>query len=137
MSKFNGLVVVTATPFNKDGKPRLDKQGKPAVMLQIVGGTGPNRNVLSGTVAESAGFEAGNTYLAQCREENFNEEINPNTGEAYGRTFTWINTGKMNAVEIVQTVATVGNAQVFDAGGQDEGETATANVAGVEEEATA
>lgn len=101
---FNGLIIATAGSFTQ-GNP--DKNGKNPVILSVIGGTCPNRTVLSGTVAESAGFTVGNTYLAQVKEV----EAHP----TYGRQFIFTKMKEMDALEIISGVKLVGEARVFDA----------------------
>lgn len=72
---FNEMIVVSATPFSGTSSP--DKNGKFPVMLQCIAGKMPNRNVLSGTVAERAGIEIGRTYLMQVRETGFDKVFGP------------------------------------------------------------
>lgn len=72
---FNEMIVVSVTPFS--GSTSTDKNNKSTVMLQCIAGKMPNRNVLSGTVAERAGFEVGKTYLAQVREVGFDKDYGP------------------------------------------------------------
>lgn len=71
----NNLILVTVTPFS--GTTSTDKNGKFPVMLQCLAGVMPNRNVLSGTVAERAGFEVGKTYLANVRELGVDQVFGP------------------------------------------------------------
>ncbi len=64
---FNERIVVTVTPFSGTSTP--NKNGKFPVMLQLIAGKMPNRNVMDGTVAERQGIEVGKTYLMQVREQ--------------------------------------------------------------------
>lgn len=104
MKKFEGLVVVSVNHFNSGTE---DKNGKKPVILNVLAGKAPNRIVLSGTVAENAGFQVGNSYLAQCRE------IDPN--EEYGRQFVWNAIQKCSIVDILDAKKTLGAPNVFDA----------------------
>lgn len=72
---FNEMIVVSATPFRGTSSP--DKNGKYPVMLQLIAGKMPNRNVMSGTVAELAGVEIGRTYLMNVRENGFDKVFGP------------------------------------------------------------
>lgn len=74
---FNSNVLVKVNTFNSG---RTDINGKDPVILQPIAGKSPNRMVLAGTIAETAGFEVGKTYLANVRETESNE---------YGRQFRW------------------------------------------------
>ena len=100
---FTGKVAVSAGTFN-NGK--ADKNGLQPVMLRIIGGKGPNRNVLAGTIADSERFEIGNCYLAQCTE------VEPDP--QYGRRFIWTNLGRMTALELLQVEKMIGTPEVFD-----------------------
>ena len=103
---FNSIIIATVGSFNQ-GNP--DKNGKNPVILSVIGGVAPNRTVLSGTVAETAGFEVGKTYLTQVRETDQDPQ--------YGRRFTFTKMKEMDALEIISGVKLIGNAQVFDAAG--------------------
>jgi hypothetical protein len=95
----NERIVVTVTKFN--GTTTSDVNGKLPVMLQLIAGTMPNRNVLSGTVAETAGFQVGRTYLATVREAGIDKLF----GADY--TFTVVQelkTGK----DIIETCEVIG-----------------------------
>lgn len=104
MAKFEGLVLVSVNKYNA-GTP--DKNGMEPVILNVLAGKAPNRIVLSGTVADNAGFEVGNTYLAQCRETEKSEE--------YGRQFVWNVVQKATMGDIISARKTIGAPQVFDA----------------------
>lgn len=100
---FNSNCVVTVKPFNNG---TTDKNGKQPVILQIIAGKAPNRMVISGTVAETSGFNIGSVYYANCREVEANE---------YGRQFRW--TTIQEVTSVVDTVALtnqLGNPDVFD-----------------------
>lgn len=105
MKKFEGFALVSVNAYNQGNE---DKNGKMPVFLNVLAGKAPNRVVLSGTVAENAGFEVGNTYLAQCRELEPDEE--------HGRQFSWNVIEKTEgALNIIKARKELGNAQVFDA----------------------
>lgn len=76
----NEMIVVSVTPFSGTITP--DKNGNFPVMLQLIAGKMPNRNVLSGTVAERIGIEVGRTYLMRVREQG--------EDKLFGRDFTFI-----------------------------------------------
>lgn len=76
---FNEMIVGTITPFSGTTTP--DKNGSMPVMIQCVAGKMPNRQVMSGTVAERQGLEVGKTYLIQVRERGFDK--------VFGEDFTW------------------------------------------------
>lgn len=101
---FNEMIVVSVTPFSGTTTP--DKNGKMPVMLQCIAGRMPNRNVLSGTVAERAGFEVGRTYVAQVRQRG--------TDSVFGEDFTFLmvkelTTGK----DIAETVEKIGPVDIM------------------------
>lgn len=63
-TKKSGFAIVKVSEFKgKEATP--DKNGMVSMYLHPVCGNVPNRNVLSGTVADSQGFEEGKSYLAQ------------------------------------------------------------------------
>lgn len=102
----------------------LDRNGKQPVILSIIAGKSPNRNVLSGTVAENAGFEVGKTYLASVREVEPNE---------YGRQFVWEKLGEPSTLEIIEVSDKLGEPQVFDVGVKANSEMPVAEEAFAEE----
>lgn len=75
----NEMIVVAITPFS--GTTSSDKNGEFPVMLQLLAGKMPNRNVMSGTVAQRAGIEVGKTYLMQVRQQG--------TDKQFGEDFTF------------------------------------------------
>ena len=99
---FTGIVLASVNEFTNGA---LDKNGKQPVILNIVAGKSPNRNVLSGTVAERAGFEVGKTYLASVREVEANE---------YGRQFVWNKLSEATVIDIIRGQKELGAAQIFD-----------------------
>lgn len=100
---FNGMIIASANQFNQG---TIDKNGKTPVILNIVAGKCPNRNVLSGTIAETAGLEVGKTYLLSIREGEPDAQ--------YGRRFVYSKLKELTAMEIVQSASIVGPANVFD-----------------------
>ena len=87
---FNSIVLVSVNQFSQGS---LDKNGNVPVILNVVAGSAPNRNVISGTVAERAGFEVGKTYLASVREVEANE---------YGRQFVWNKLSEATVLDIIK-----------------------------------
>ena len=103
---FTSNCLVRVNPFN-NGNP--DINGKDPVILTVIAGKAPNRIVLAGTVAETAGFEVGKVYYAQCREVERNE---------YGRQFRWTPIQEVESVmDTVNLSEKLGEAKVFDATG--------------------
>lgn len=98
----NGMIVASVNYFSQGS---LDKNGKQPVILNVVAGKCPNRNVISGTVAESMGIEVGKTYLFSVREGE--------PDATYGRRFIFSKLSELRGIEIVQSSKEVGNAEVF------------------------
>lgn len=97
------MIVVTVTPFS--GTTTADKNGRYPVMLQCIAGTMPNRNVLSGTVADRAGIEVGKTYLMQVRESG--------NDLAFGQDFTFTKIKELvSGHDIAQTVKDIGSPRI-------------------------
>lgn len=103
MAKFNGMIVASVNAFTKG---EADKNGKNPVILNVIAGKCPNRNVLSGTVAENIGIELGKTYLMSVREGE--------PDATYGRQFVYSKLSELKGVEIIQTAKEVGPSSVFD-----------------------
>ena len=106
---FTGLVIVTPAEktYAKGGELSVaDSNGMLPVILNIVAGKSPNRNVLSGTVASKAGFQPGKTYLAQVTETAPDEK--------YGRQFNWLVLKELAALEIVDAQIKLGAAHMFE-----------------------
>ena len=98
------LVIVTAKVF---GAESLDKNGKQAIILLPVAGKIPNRNVISGTIAEREGLEAGKSYLCTVRENEASKE--------FGRQFSFSKVAEASVMDIINSSATLGEAGVYDA----------------------
>lgn len=81
MNKATGLAVVAVSQFQGESA-EADKNGLNPVYLTPIAGRCPNRNVLAGTVAKSAGFEEGKSYLAKWTRL----EDDPEYGVQYGWT---------------------------------------------------
>ena len=102
------LFLATAKLFektNEDGSIKVDKNGKKSVILYCIAGRTPNRNILSGTVAEREGFEVGKSYLVSYQEREANED--------YGRQFNFTKVAEASVADILGGVATLGKAEVF------------------------
>lgn len=80
MNKQSGIVLVSVSEFKGTTTP--DKNGLMPKFLTIAAGTAPNRNTISGTVAQSLGIEEGKTYLMQWRKRGTDVEF----GEDYNWT---------------------------------------------------
>lgn len=100
---YNAICLVSV---NKFANGKQDKNGKDSVLLNVIAGKSPNRNVLAGTVAENTGFEVGKIYLAQVRE---------NAPDAqFGRQFTWIKLGEATVLEAMKAEKELGKAEIFE-----------------------
>jgi len=99
---FNSIVLVSVNQFSQGS---LDKNGNVPVILNVVAGSAPNRNVISGTVAERAGFEVGKTYLASVREVEANE---------YGRQFVWNKLSEATVLDIIKGQKELGTAKIIN-----------------------
>jgi hypothetical protein len=100
----NTMIVVAVTNFSGTTTP--DKNGAAPLMLQCIAGTMPNRNVLSGTVAQRAGFEVGRTYLANVRETGYDE--------VFGPDYTFVKIMELKSgLDIVQASRELGTAQII------------------------
>ena len=116
MAKFNGMIVASVNAFTKG---EADKNGKNPVILNVIAGKCPNRNVLSGTVAENIGLELGKTYLMSVREGE--------PDATYGRQFVYSKLSELKGVEIIQTAKEVGPSSVFDIAAEHSSEETVAN----------
>lgn len=111
---FNSLFIASAsevkagTTFKASGREATaDKNGLMPIALSPLGGKYPSKGtVISGTVAKNAGIEAGHAYLLNCKET----EPDP----TYGRRFNISVVKEINALEIVQATAFMGEAQRVD-----------------------
>jgi len=101
---FNSFIVASVAIF-KQGD--LDKNGKEPVILVPIAGTCPNRNVLSGTVAENMGIETGKTYLFSVREAESDPE--------YGRRFVFTKVNELSGAETLDVCLKLGPATMLDA----------------------
>ena len=98
MEKINGHIVVNVVEYR--GSKTRDNNGKASVMLIAQAGRMPNRNVLTGTVAENAGFVVGNTYLAQVIEKD--------EDKVYGRQFNFLALEELKGLDIIKTCKEIG-----------------------------
>jgi len=102
---FNALILAVASKFNGPNAS-LDKNGKEPVILNVLSGIFPNRNVLSGTIAENMQLQVGKSYLFQVREV----EADP----TYGRRFTYTKVAEVSALEIAEYCHKYGPADMFE-----------------------
>ena len=97
---FNSLVLATVSTFNGN----VDKNGKTPIILNILAGKCPNRNVLSGTIAERMNLKVGKSYLFQVREIDSNE---------FGRQFVYTVAGEATIMDILTGSTTLGQPEIF------------------------
>ena len=102
----NNLVIVAVSAFNgKEAKP--DVNGLESVYLTPIAGKCPNRNVLAGTVAKSAGFEEGKTYLAKWTRL----EDDP----VYGAQVGWTKIQEVtDPLAVITATTQLGEGETFD-----------------------
>jgi len=84
---------------------KLDKNGESPVMLTILAGKAPNRNVLSGTIAKREGLEVGKTYMLQVTEGKASEE--------FGRQFVFTKVNEVSVMDILNGLTALGPAAIF------------------------
>lgn len=100
----SNLAVVKVDYFRGTTTP--DKNGKQAVILIAIAGTIPNRNVLSGTVAEMQGLEVGKSYLVQVRKRG--------TDTVFGEDWTWTKVQELTSIkDVLEAQQMLGNGDVF------------------------
>lgn len=103
---FNELIVGTVRPF---ANGTADKNGLEPKIINVLSGKCPNRNVISGTIADNLGLEDNKTYLFQVRETEPNDR--------YGRQFSYVVTKELDAMEIVKVSKELGSAIIFSVDG--------------------
>lgn len=89
---------------SNDNPSTPDKNNKMPLFLKVLNGKYPNRNILSGTVAEREGFQVGKAYLASWVETEPDAE--------YGRQFQWTMVKELTMVETIQSEM-IGKAEIF------------------------
>jgi len=112
-----GLAVVSVSDYNNNNPLQsvIDRNGKQSVILTSVAGRIPNKNVLTGTVAESAKIVAGEMCLVQIMEY---EEGDPQVLDGridlkeYGRTFNYRKLEKVSGLQLDEYRAKLGKAEV-------------------------
>lgn len=104
------------------GQGTSDKNGKMPIILIPFAGRIPNRNVLSGTVAENSGFEVGKTYLVSYRRLE--------DDATYGVRYQFTNFGVVEStLEKVRVGKELGGGSIFNVNGsQDADANALASV---------
>ena len=111
---FNSTIIVSAKAYAKINKKTgiretvLDKKGKPSVWLTCLSGKMPNRNILAGSIAESEGIEAGESYMLSVQEKESSPE--------YGRQFNFTFLKKLSFIELIQATGPdkpLGEPEVF------------------------
>jgi hypothetical protein len=109
----NGMFLCTAKQFNKidesTGEVKVDKNGLPSVLLNVLAGKAPNRNIISGTIADREGFEIGKSYLVSFNEREADEE--------HGRQFNFTKVGEASIMDVLQAKAQLGDAVIVSVDG--------------------
>lgn len=118
---FQFVATASTKHYNKGGAPsNVDVNGNYPIQLTIVAGQCPSRaTVMSGTIAESLGIEAGQTYILQANYRNTNE---------YGDNWGHIVLSKLSAADFIQLPALIkafGQPQVVTDNVQTEVKSAT------------
>jgi len=105
---YSTTAVVVAKEFSETSeKPAtVDKHGKYPIILVPVAGKIPNRQVISGTVADREGFSINQTYMVQVIERESDAQ--------YGRQFTFTNLGQLGGVDVIKAAKELGEASVFN-----------------------
>ena len=98
----NELIIAGVNNFTSG---KSDKNGKEPIILNVVAGKFPNRNVLSGTVAENLGVQVGKSYIFQVREVESN---------AYGRQFVYTVVSEINGLDLIKATKELGMAQMIE-----------------------
>lgn len=122
MSKFNSIAAATVAQFN-NGK--ADKNGLMPVILIPVAGRMPNRNVLSGTVADNMGIKVEETYLFKVTEVEPDEE--------FGRRFNYTPLAKLGVIEILEAQTKLGDGSIFSVDEKEESKPKVAKISDFEE----
>ena len=111
----NEKIAVTVKTFQGNA----DKNGMEPVYLNVLAGKCPNRNVLSGTIAEREGLEVGKSYLMQVREIEANE---------YGRQFTFSKIGELSALDVLDIEARLSSPVIIDVSIDEDVDTDTGEI---------
>jgi hypothetical protein len=100
---FTSMIAAAVGKFTKGS---ADKNGKDPIILSVLAGRCPNRNVLSGTIADNNNIEVGKSYMFQVREVEPSDE--------YGRQFVFTKVGELSAMEVLDIAEKLGPAILFD-----------------------
>lgn len=92
---FQAVVVASEKRYNKGGgDATVDVNGNYPIQFTIVAGKLPARAlVISGTIAQSLGFDAGNTYVTQASFRDTNE---------YGDNWNHVKLGQLSAIDMAK-----------------------------------
>jgi len=112
----NGMFLATAKQFNRidesTGEVKVDKNGRASVLLNVLAGKAPNRNIISGTIADREGFELGKSYLVSYNESE--------TDEQYGRQFNFTKVGEASIMDVLAAKGQLGDAVIVNVDGTSE-----------------
>lgn len=97
--------VITPQPFFD-----METGEEKGIIYNPVGGTIPNKRVVSHMIARWNNFVVGNTYQVEIEEKDPSEQ--------YGRNFFFINKGNYNG-SLLDAVAVYGEAKVVDVKGTE------------------
>ena len=111
MANFVEQVVVSVSELTigttlKNGKiVTADSNGFAPVFLTVLAGKCPNRQMISGTIANNLGIQPNKTYVLQVREVEANE---------YGRQFIFEAPSELNVMERISAIKMLGNAIIIN-----------------------
>lgn len=106
MKKNAGLAIVAVSTF-QGKEAQADSRGLMPVYLTPVCGNVPNRNVLTGTVANNSGLQEGKSYLVKWTRL----EDDP----TYGPQYSWTKVNEItNPMDIIDAEARLGAGNIFD-----------------------
>ena len=109
---FQSLVLVNVAVFN--GK--ADKNGEQPILLNVLAGKAPNRNVISGTVAKRNNFVVGKMYIVQITEGK--------EDATYGRQFNHNIISEVAVTEMFGAIQGLGQPAIFNVEGTSSAPTA-------------
>lgn len=105
-----GMAVVAASFF---GKESLDSNGKQAIWLSPVAGVIPNKNTISGTVAERSGIDPDKCYLVSINELE-ESEYPEGYKSSYGRQFRFQKVAECSAVDVPKLQKELGSGSIVN-----------------------